>query len=52
VEAEMVSPMGDPTAYRVRGAVIALRKEQASLVYVAPIECNKSVTLSAGRLAR
>ncbi len=26
---EMRSPLGDPTAYRVRGAVIALRKVQA-----------------------
>ena len=28
------SPLGDPTAYRVRGAVIALRKEEASLIEV------------------
>jgi ferrous iron transport protein A len=26
---EMVSPLGDPVAYRVRDAVIALRREQA-----------------------
>lgn len=32
VEAVMVSPSGDPTAYRVRGALIALRKEQADLI--------------------
>ncbi len=34
VEAEMRSPGGDPTAYRVRGALIALRKEQAEQVHI------------------
>ena len=34
VEVEMVSPAGDPTAYRVRGAVVALRREQANLIRV------------------
>jgi DtxR family Mn-dependent transcriptional regulator len=34
VEVEMVSPGGDPTAYRVRGAVIALRREQAGLIRI------------------
>lgn len=29
IAVEMVSPLGDPIAYRVRGAVIALRREQA-----------------------
>lgn len=29
IVAEMRSPLGDPTGYRVRGAVIALRREQA-----------------------
>ncbi|HBS59449.1 MAG TPA: ferrous iron transport protein A, partial [Firmicutes bacterium] len=28
------SPAGDPTAYLVRGTVIALRKEDASCVYI------------------
>ena len=28
------SPIGDPTAYRIRGAVIALRKEEAALIEV------------------
>lgn len=32
ITAETVSPSGDPTAYRIRGAVIALRKEQAELI--------------------
>lgn len=34
VSAEMVSPSGDPTAYRVRGAVIGLRREQAALIHI------------------
>ncbi len=37
VTAELRSPSGDPTAYRVRGAVIALREEQARLVRVKPV---------------
>ncbi len=35
VEAELRSPSGDPTAFRVRGALVALRREQADLIYVA-----------------
>jgi len=38
VEVEMVSPAGDPTAYRVRGTVIALRREQAGLIRIAAEE--------------
>lgn len=34
VEAEMKSPAGDPTAYRVRGAMIALRRTQAAMIHV------------------
>lgn len=44
VEVEMVSPSGDPTAYRVRGAVIALRREQAGLIRVAS-ESNAASSL-------
>jgi DtxR family Mn-dependent transcriptional regulator len=33
---EMSSISGDPTAYRIRGAVIALRKSQADLIYITP----------------
>ena len=36
IEAAMTSPSGDPTAYRIRDALIALRREQASLVRIAP----------------
>jgi DtxR family Mn-dependent transcriptional regulator len=34
IRAEMRSPTGDPTAYRVRDALIALRAEQAELIRV------------------
>ncbi|MBI1881969.1 MAG: metal-dependent transcriptional regulator [Chloroflexi bacterium] len=34
IRAEMISPSGDPTAYRIRGALIGLRKEQAGLIYI------------------
>jgi DtxR family transcriptional regulator, Mn-dependent transcriptional regulator len=34
VEVEMISPAGDPTAYRVRGTVVALRRQQAGLIQV------------------
>jgi DtxR family Mn-dependent transcriptional regulator len=38
VEVDMVSPAGDPTAYRVRGSVIALRRDQAKLIRVDALE--------------
>lgn len=38
VEAEMASPNGDPTAYRIRGSLIALRREQASLIRIQAVE--------------
>ena len=34
VKAEMRSPSGDPTAYRIRDAVIGLRAEQACMINV------------------
>jgi DtxR family Mn-dependent transcriptional regulator len=34
VEAALTSPSGDPAAYRVRGALLALRREQANLIHV------------------
>lgn len=33
---ELRGPSGDPTAYRIRGALIALRQEQAAQIYVHP----------------
>jgi DtxR family Mn-dependent transcriptional regulator len=38
VRAEMDSPSGDPTAYRVRGALIALRDEQAAFINIQRVE--------------
>lgn len=34
IYAEMTAPGGDPTAYRVRGALIALRSEQAEMIKI------------------
>jgi len=31
---ETISPLGDPVAYRVRGAVVALRRDQASEIQI------------------
>ncbi|SKC65060.1 FeoA family protein [Maledivibacter halophilus] len=38
VESLMKSPAGDPTAYQIRGAVIALRSEEASKIFVESIQ--------------
>ena len=37
-----VSPLGDPVAYRVRGALIALRREDAAMIRVSP--CQSAAT--------
>jgi ferrous iron transport protein A len=34
VRAERRSPLGDPTAYRVRGTLIVLRREQANGIHI------------------
>jgi DtxR family Mn-dependent transcriptional regulator len=38
VEAELTGPGGDPSAYRIRGALIALRREQADHIFVNPVQ--------------
>ena len=38
ITAEMLSPSGDPMAYRIRGALIALRRGHARWIEVAPAE--------------
>jgi DtxR family Mn-dependent transcriptional regulator len=38
VRPELAAPGGDPVAYRIRGALIALRKEQADHIFVVPTE--------------
>ncbi len=40
IEVEMISPGGDPTAYRIRGSVIALRSKQAAMILVEPEKDN------------
>ena len=37
IRAELVSAGGDPVAYRVREALIALRGEQARLITIQPL---------------
>jgi ferrous iron transport protein A len=34
VRAERTSPLGDPTAYRVRGSLIVLRRSQARGIHI------------------
>lgn len=34
IKSEINSPSGDPTAYRIRGAVIALREEQSNHIHI------------------
>ncbi len=34
IEIEMISPLGNPVAYRIRGAVIALRNKQAQKIEI------------------
>ncbi len=38
VEAALENPFGDPRAFRVRGTLIALRRQQAERVWVRPLE--------------
>ncbi len=38
IESIIKSPAGDPVAYRIRGAIIALRSEEASKVFIESIE--------------
>ena len=38
VEATLGNPFGDPRAFRVRGTLIALRKQQAGQIWVRPVQ--------------
>lgn len=38
VEAIRRSPIGDPVAYKIRGAIIALRSEESRQIKVRPIQ--------------
>ncbi|MBN2147551.1 MAG: metal-dependent transcriptional regulator [Anaerolineales bacterium] len=37
---ELLNSFGDPRAYRVRGTLIALREDQAALIWVRPIQAS------------
>lgn len=37
IRAELRSPSGDPVAYRIRGALVALRHEQAQLIHISGV---------------
>lgn len=45
VGAVMTSPLGTPTAYEIRGSMLALRLEDASKILVTPLvsQCDKNV---------
>lgn len=45
IEVEMGSPLGDPTAYRIRGATIALRREQAAQIQIERQPTTEVVTV-------
>lgn len=36
IRCKMISPLGDPAAYHIRGAIIALRAENSSQIEVIP----------------
>lgn len=38
IENVMQSPLGDPVAYRIRSAVVALRREQARMIEIEKVE--------------
>ena len=42
IESVMEAVFGEPTAYRVRDTLIALRKEQANQIWIRPVEKNGS----------
>lgn len=41
IAAEITSPAGDPRAYRIRGALIALRRRQAQGIYISRIHAGE-----------
>lgn len=43
IEAALASAAGDPVAYRIRGALIALRREQAEWIRIGPREARMDV---------
>jgi len=41
IEVALRNPLGDPTGYRVRGSVVALRREQARRIQVKLAEAEE-----------
>lgn len=41
IKAEMRSPLGDPIAYRIRGASIALRRDQATMIEIENLSAHE-----------
>ncbi|WP_366847198.1 FeoA family protein [Clostridium sp.] len=48
VEAVRRGPWGDPTVYNIRGAMIALREDEASLVHVSQDNFTEGLSMSVG----
>lgn len=44
VEAALENPFGDPRAFRVRGTLIALRQQQADLIWVRPLRDSQTAS--------
>lgn len=44
ITAELRSPGGDPTGYQIRGALIALRREQAALIHISLLPEKEQVS--------
>jgi DtxR family Mn-dependent transcriptional regulator len=45
IEVDLVSPGGNPTAYRIRGSVIALRDSQAEKIIILPLAAENLLTV-------
>lgn len=51
VEAELIGPGGDPTGYRLREALIALRRKQAQMIRIKKLPASQRDKVSAGAVA-
>jgi Fe2+ transport system protein FeoA len=45
IAASLQSPLRDPTAYTVRGALIALRDKQAAQIEIEPVAMTEGVSI-------
>lgn len=52
IEAVMNAVFGEPTAYRIRETLIALRKDQADQIWIRPAERHGRIPLSEARTER